>query len=25
MRIEHDQLEDVLNKELTLNNNKFKA
>lgn len=25
MRIEHDQLEDVLNKELNMNNNKFKA
>lgn len=25
MRIEHDQLEDILGKELTLNNNKFKA
>lgn len=25
MRIEHDQLEDILNKELNMNNNKFKA
>lgn len=25
MRIEHDQLEDILNKELTMNNNKFKS